>query len=446
MAVRREMNVDERRVYLGKVQERYWAGSRSVRSRLLDEMVAVTGLHRKSVIRLIRGELERKPRRRQRGRVYGVEVEEALGVIAESLDYICAERLQPSLVWMAEHLAGHGEMTTTPELLEKLGRISVSTVGRMLQRLRQDELRLPRKGPEEAHRIRRSIPMERMPWDIQAPGYFEVDLVHHCGREAVGEYVCTVQMVDIATGWSERVAVLGRSYRAMADGFQRIAQRLPFAVVKLHPDNGSEFLNHHMLRFWQEKFDHPQLSRSRPYRKNDNRFVEQKNSTLVRAYLGYERLDSVAHTLALNQLYEQMWLYYNFFQPVMRLKDKEHIADNGHSRTKRRFHPAQTPLQALLKRDVVPAERQTQMETIRRQVNPRQLRQQIYEGIDELFTLPGAAPGKTEDVFKTLLKEGAVGAQYGLDRLNRIGQLVSNQATEQGLNNHQMTRKEKTAR
>ena len=132
--------------------------------------------------------------------------------------------------------------------------------------------------------------MKRIPWDEAEPGHFEVDLVHHCGPSASGEYVHTLQMVDVATGWSERVAVLGRSFRVMRVGFQRCLERLPFPVLEIHPDNGSEFLNHHLVRFFRDTVQEVDLSRSRPYHKNDNRNVEQKNSTLVRAYLGYGSL------------------------------------------------------------------------------------------------------------------------------------------------------------
>ena len=315
MSIEDRMTIDERRKYLRKMQERYFQADRKERGRLLDEMEAVTELHRKSLIRLLHSNLARRPRRRQRGRTYGPEVDDALRVIAESTDYICAERLRPNLTWLAKHLAAHGELEASPRLLEQLERISVSTVGRILARIRQDEPRLPRRRPRPTNRLTRDVPMRRIPWQEQEPGHFEVDLVHHSGPSASGEYVCTIQMVDVATGWSERVAIMGRSYLVVEDGFNRILARLPFPVREVHPDNGSEFFNHHMLRFWHHLEPQIQLSRSRPYHKNDNRFVEQKNSTLVRAYLGYDRLDTVAQTLAVNQLYGKMWLYYNLKKP-----------------------------------------------------------------------------------------------------------------------------------
>jgi hypothetical protein len=398
-----KMTIDERLKYLRQMKKRYVDADRKQRGQLLDEMEKVTELHRKSLIRLLNGSLARQHRRKQRGRTYGPQVDDALRVIAESFDYLCAERLTPNLGWMANHLAAHGELEITPHLLQQLERISLSTVRRRLEHLSQDQPRLPRKGPERTKRVTRDIPTTCIPWDEQQPGHFEVDLVHHCGPSATGEYVHTLQMIDVTTGWSERVAVLGRSYRVMEDAFRRILDRLPFPVLELHPDNGSEFFNHHLLRFWQDTLPDLQLSRSRPYQKNDNRMVEQKNSTLVRAFLGYDRLDSVAQTLALNQLYDQMWWYYNFFQPVMRLTEKTTISVEGQRpRVKRRYDQARTPFDRLYATDAITQERQEQLEAQRRQLNPRQLRQELYKMIDHLFTLPGAVPGQTEDVFQTL--------------------------------------------
>jgi hypothetical protein len=202
-------------------------------------------------------------------------------------------------------LAAHEELRLSPNLLDRLGKISVPTVRRILRRVSQDEPRLPRRGPESANQATRDVPMRRIPWDEHEPGHFEADLVHHSGPHTDGTYVHTLQLIDVATGWSERVAVLGRGYLAMQDAFQRILARLPFAVLELHPDNGGEFFNAHLRRFWGERVRQAELSCSRPRRSNDNRFVEQKNSSLVRAYLGDQRLDTVAQTRALNALYDK---------------------------------------------------------------------------------------------------------------------------------------------
>ena len=402
MATKERMTIEERYKYLRLVQERYWAADKQGRSRLLSEMEEVTGLHRKSLIRLMRGRLERKRRRRQRGRTYGLEVDDALRVISESMDHICAERLQPNLVWLAKHLAVHGELVVNKRLLVQLGKISVSTVRRILQRVGQDEPRLVRKRTPKPHSYQQ-IPARRLAWDLAEPGHFEVDLVHHCGETSSGQYVCTLQMVDIATGWSERVAVLGRSYLVMQDAFERILQRLPFAVRELHPDNGSEFLNHHLLRYWPQAMPGVALSRSRPYQKNDNRFVEQKNSSLVRAYLGQERLDTVAHTEALNRFYEGMWVYYNCFQPVMRLSAKEVLPTmNGIPRVRRHFDDARPPLDRLLATKMLSTKQGAKLKVLRRDTNPRQLLKELYQLRNALLELPPATPGLNEDVRRTL--------------------------------------------
>ena len=399
-----QMTIDERRKYLRMMQKRYVkASSKRVKGLLLDEMEAVTGLDRKTLIRLMNSSLERKLRSRQRGAIYGPDVDDALRVIYESCDYICAERLTPNLVWMAQHLAAHGELRVTSPLLEHLGQISISTVQRRLIRITQDQYRLPRHKPKPRHSLTKSIPMLRLPWNILEPGHFETDLVHNCGPRAFGEYACTLQMIDVATGWSERRAVLGRSYLVMEDAFRRILARLPFPILQIHPDNGSEFFNHHMLRFWGQIVQGVTISRSRPFHKNDNPRVEQKNRTLVRAYLGHDRIDSVAQVLALNALYDKMWVYYNLFQPVMHLVAKEVIRKDGQpTRVKRRHDQASTPFDRLCQTSAILPEDRQLLERLRHQINPRQLREEIYDAIDDIFSLPGAAPDVTENVFLTL--------------------------------------------
>jgi len=310
---------------------------------------------------------------------------------------------------MAEQLARHAELELTPDLREGLARISVSTVRRHLKRLRQAPRRLPRKGPQEANHARRDVPMRRIPWDEAQPGHFEADLVHHSGAAGCGEYVHTVQLLDVATGWSERRAVLGRSTLVMEDAFKAIEQCLPFPILELHPDNGSEFFNHHLKHYFQERAAAVQLSRSRPYCKNDNRHAEQKNSSLVRAYLGDARLDTVEQTRLLNQLYDQMWLYYNFFQPVLHLTGKSAqpplggpSAGGQATHLRRRYDVAQTPFQRLCATGILAEPQRCTLQTLRDQTNPRQLRREIYARLDHLLALPCASRGVTQDVRETL--------------------------------------------
>ena len=423
MADNDKMTLQERDKYLRKMQKRYRKADKLTKGKLLDEMQTVTEMHRKSLTRLMGSNIHRKPRVGRRGPTYGPQVEYALRVISESLDHICAERLKPNLVWIAHHLSQHGELEISPPLLDKLEKISVSTVRRLLKKASRDRPRLPRKGPERANRLAREIPARRIPWQEQEPGHFETDLVHHCGVSSSGHFVHTLQMIDVATGWSERVATLGRSFLVMQDAFRRILARLPFPVLEVHPDNGSEFINHHLRRFWKEAANHIELSRSRAWQKNDNRFVEQKNDTLVRAYLGFDRLDTVEQTNLLNQLYDLMWLYYNFFQPVMRLKEKTVIPQPGrHARIKRRFDDARTPFDRLCATGVLDKVRRMELESLRRRTNPRELREDIYKLIDKIFALPNAAQGATQDVYQTLFmpshptKEKAIPVTLSNDR------------------------------
>lgn len=231
--------------------------------------------------------------------------------------------------------------------------------------------------------------MARIPWDIKEPGHFEVDLVYHSGDSTAGVHGHTIQLLDVLTGWSERTAVLGRSQQAMEGGFEHILARLPFAVKELHPDNGSEFFNHHLMRYWKDKVSGVQLSRSRPWHKNDNRMVEQKNDTLVRQYLGDLRLDTPEQIAALNALYEDMWLYYNLFQPVLHLCEKTVVGD----KVVRKWDEAKTPYERLAASAVLSLEQQAQLQQLYEHTHPAQGREAIYRQLEALWAMaqPGSA-------------------------------------------------------
>jgi IS30 family transposase len=217
-------------------------------------MQQVTGLHQKYLTRVLGvASLERRPRSKQRPSSYGPEIEQVILKGWESLDYIYAERLMPSLLQTAEHLARFGVLQLTVSIEQQLRTIRRATVGRLRGKHRSQKTRLPRKGPERANQVTKGVPMGCIPWDTQEPGHFEVDLVHHCSESAVGEYGHTLQLIDVATRWSERVMVFGRGQRAMEAAFRHILARLPFEVRELHPDNGSEFFNQHLVRFWKDK-------------------------------------------------------------------------------------------------------------------------------------------------------------------------------------------------
>ncbi len=382
------MTVNERRKYLKLMKPRYQKASRSEQSDWLTEMEQGTGLHRKSLLRLLHApSLERKKRSRGRGRTSGPAVEQVVLIEWESLDDVCAERLTPVLLSTAEHLAHFGSLHLTAQVQEQLARISEATVSRLLHKDRSRKQRLPQKGPERANQMRKPVPMKRNPWQTTEPGHFELDLVHHAGESSEGTSAHTLQMVDVATGWSERVAVLGRGQQAMEAGFRRILHRLPFEVKEWHPDNGSEFFNHHLVRFWGEAITGLTLSRSRPYQKNDNRFVEQKNATLVRQYFGTIRLETPEQVQAMNVLYDKMWLYYNFFQPVMHLQEKLFQQD----KVVRQWDQAQTPYQRLVATGVLASDQQVRLQALYEQTNPLALRKEIYRLLVALWEIPSAA-------------------------------------------------------
>jgi hypothetical protein len=356
-----EMTIDERRTYVKLMAPRYREAKRSERSALLSEMEQVSKLHRKHVIRLLNAKsVARKKRSTPRSRTYGIEVERVVLRVWESVDYICAERLTPSLGRMARHLAGFGSLVLTPEVESQLATISPSTVERMLRKNRAHKARLPRPGPHRANQVTKGVPMGRIPWNTPDPGHCET---------------------DVATGWSERVMLLGRGYQAMERAFHHVLERLPFAVKELHPDTGTEFFNAHLVRFWKERVSGVQLSRSRPYQKNDNRNVEQKNDTLVRHYFGKLRLDTAEQIAVGNALYERMWLYYNLFQPVMHLAEKIVEGDT----VRRKWDEAQTPFQRLLATAVLSQEQQERLQTLYEQTNPLLLREEIYTSLTVLW-------------------------------------------------------------
>lgn len=392
MPAENEMTIDERRKYLTKMKTRYQKAKREDRGRLLSEMVEITGMHRKSLTRLMqKASLARKKRQTARARTYGLDVETIVIRVWESLDYVCAERLTPVLEETARHLARFGEVRVSDAQLGQVGRISRATVSRMLRKYRSQRRRLPQKGAERANQATKGVPMGRIAWDVSEAGHCEVDLVHHSGESSSGEYGHTLQMVDVLTGWSERVVVRGRGYEAMKGGFERILERVPFAIKELHPDNGSEFFNQHLRRFWGEKVPEMTLSRSRPYQKNDNRHVEQKNDTLVRQYVGEMRLDTPEQLEALSTLYERMWVYYNLFQPVMHLAEKEVVADH----VRRRWDEAQTPFARLKASGGLSVEHEQRLQALYDQTNPRALHDEIYRRLTALYDLAPVSQSPT---------------------------------------------------
>ena len=232
------------------------------------------------------------------------------------------------------------------------------------------------------------------------PGHFEVDTVHHCGDSPQGIYVHTLQLLDVASGWCEIVPVYGNSFAAMKDGFDFLLARLPFPVLEFHPDNGSEFINKLLQKHWKQLVPNLDVTRSKPYRKNDNRFVEENNNSLIRAYIGPSRFDSAAQLETLRELEELLWLYHNCFLPCMHLQRK-FISAEG--KLRRSFAPAQPPLDRLLASDLPDKSRLIELFEFRKATNPLLLREKIDQSIEKLLALPCLGQLEKVNFFKTRL-------------------------------------------
>ena len=404
MSEKEEMTIDERRKYLHKMWGRYRDASKQEKKHMLDDMEHVTGLHRKSIIRILNGRLSRKKRTRERGPTYGTSVMYVVRKLSTALDYPCAERLQPNLVFVTKHMTSHGQIYVDEDTLRKLETISISTLKRILSSSNKSTEKISRKRFPKRKRnsLKDSFPMRKIPYDTPEPGHFEVDLVLHCDENHSGEFIHTIQMTDVATGWCEIQAVFGRSYRVMQDGFQCILGNLPIPVIEIHPDNGSEFFNQHLLRFWQEKVPDLHISRSRPYHKNDNRFVEENNSSLVRAYIGHGRLDTLRQLLIMREIYEDLACYHNFFQPVMKTVQKVQIDD---FRYRRIFDKARPPLDRLAETSVLPAAHIERLFTVRDHIDILALRERLEKNINNLWIVRIPKNGSSVDIFETLRKE-----------------------------------------
>lgn len=402
MTAEEKLKIEARYEYLKRIQKRYLAASRQEKSKMLNEMATYTGMHRRSISRRLHSQIERQRRRQERGVRYGSEFDRAIALIWEATDYVCAERLTPNLVMLAELLEIHRVLNLTPTLRREFSQVSIATVRRHLPPMPQAHRR--RKPRSPLNQYQRQIPTRVIPRDTAEPGHFEMDLVHHCGSQTTGEYVYTLQLIDVATDWSGRRAILGRSYVVVADALMTLRERIPFPILELHPDNGSEFININLLTFLHDHCPHIALSRSRPSFPNDNRLVEQKNHTLVRHYLGDRRLDTVTQTRFLNTIYDKLDDLYNFIQPVMHQIDKHWVSatDSRPGYLKRLHDVPRPPFSRLCDSLLFSASNKQSLWRYRDTLNPLQLRRDIYRDLDHLFAYPNAQPDSVQDIYQTI--------------------------------------------
>ena len=388
--------------YVEAIRGRYLSVSRKEKGRILDEFTNVTSLHRKAAIRLLRRRGQAKVRRKRgRPRRYGRDVVSALRVVWEATDRLCSKRLHPFLPEVLVSLKRHGEITIIPEVETQLCRISPSTIDRLLHPYRRLGGRRPFATTKPGSLLKRSIPIRTFAdWEEDSPGFLEIDLVAHCGESTEGLFLNTLSTVDVASGWSECMGVWGKGQQRVRSAIHRVRQRLPFPLLGLDSDNGSEFINHYLFNYCQE--EEITFTRSRAYKKNDSCHVEQKNWSVVRRLVGYDRYDSRTALEALNRVYNLTRLYVNFFQPVRKLVHKSRHGAKVH----KVYDTAQTPYRRLLSAGILTEVKQQELAVMYYRLNPALLRRQINQNLERLWDLaryPDTQPrkGKTREASVT---------------------------------------------
>ena len=374
--------MNARNQYLKVLQGKYFmTKSRKEKSLILNEYCKNTHQNRKYVIRKIRSPVSLRVKRRGgKPIIYDGYVKTALAKLWDIFDDPCGQRLAPLLKTEVDRLRQQEEIFICNEVGDKLKRISPITIDRALRR-QKEALRLNRKYRQKRNPlIYQKIPIKAGGWDRYLPGQIQIDLVEHCGRSTSGVYGNTVSVAEVAFGWWEGEAVSGKGQEVSFDALKRIRERSPFNWIHLHPDNDSCFINWHLFRYC--KAEDLEFSRSRPYHKNDNNFVEQKNSTHVRRVIGHLRYDTEKELAIINSLYRnELRLYKNFFQPVMKLKEK--IRDKG--KVHRKYDIPKTSYQRITESRKIPEETKKELRELYRRLNPAELKRKIDEKIQQLF-------------------------------------------------------------
>ena len=292
----------------------------------------------------------------------------------ELLEYPCGTRLKPQLIPLAETLVRVKEILLSDEDWESLRAVSAKTLDRRLKREREmRHLKKNRGMTRHGSLVKSAIPIRITDWDTREIGFMEIDTVAHNGGDPSGTFLYSLDMVEIATGWSEQMAILGKGEEAVVEAVSAIRAGLPFRLKGMDSDSGGEFVNWHMVRYCEkEKLS---FTRSRPNHKNDNAYVEQKNYTHIRKWIGYRRYDTKAQRDLMNDLYrKELRLFNNFFRPVMKILKKEKI---NNSVCKKTYGEALTPYQRLLQAKSIPPETKTQLRTLYESLNPVKLKAAI---------------------------------------------------------------------
>jgi hypothetical protein len=356
----------------GLLRRRYQAASGRAKKQILNEFVAISGYHPKYAIHLLNAAEPGASVRRTRVRpaLYDAAAKQALIVLWEASDRVCGKRLKPLLRILLPALERHEHLKLDGAIRAKVLAMSAATIDRLLRAPRQATHAKKRRRvvPEIRRRVRVRTFAD---WNDPPPGSMEMDLVAHCGETTRGSYVHSLVLTDIASGWTECVPLVVRESTLLVEALDRIRIGLPFSLQALDVDNGNEFLNQTMIEYCLRHGI--ELTRSRPYRKNDQAWIEQKNGAVVRKLLGYRRFEGIAAAKALARLYGASRLFVNFFQPSFKLAEKHR---QGAQVTKR-YHPPETPCERLLQADAVPEPTKSKLREVAGDLDPLKLLEEI---------------------------------------------------------------------
>lgn len=375
--------------YAEAIRERYRRGTKKEKGKILDEFSKATGLHRKAAIRLLNRHRHKSGKRRcGRPRKYGPAVVEALRTVWEVSDRLCSKRLHPFLRELIQVIRRCGESKMTLEIETEVCQMSVATIDRLLRPWKERGGRRSFSTTRPGSLLRSAIPIRTFAdWQDTRPGFIEVDLVAHCGESPDGFYLNTLMAVDVATGWSEFTGVWGKGQQRVGAAIHQVRNRLPFPLLGLDTDNGSEFISYGLAGWCQR--EGITFTRSRPYKKNDSCYVEQKNGAIVRRVIGRDRYSSKQAYETLNRIYYLLRLYVNFLQPVMKLVAKTRYGAKVH----RVYDMAQTPYQRALKSADITDAKKAELCSIYAHLNPVKLLQQINGNLEALWKLRDHHPG-----------------------------------------------------
>ncbi len=368
------------------VADRYRQSTAAEKRLILDEFVALTGYHRKHAVRVLNGSAITPRARRGRRCVYDAAVTEGLVVLWEASDRMCGKRLKALLPTLVPALEHHGHLSLDPAVRERLLAVSAATIDRRLASARAVTAGQRRRRRSALNGLRSSVPVRTFAdWKDPAPGFVEADLVAHCGGTLSGSFVWSLVLTDIASGWTECVPLLVREARLVVDALDHLRAALPFPLRGIDTDNGSEFLNEVLVAFCREQGI--ELTRSRPYRKNDQAWVEQKNGAVVRRMVGYGRLEGVPAAESLARLYSAARLFVNVFQPSFKLAEKSRHG----GRVRKRYHAPETPCARLLALDAISVATKDRLRAVLGTVDPLALLDEIRAVQHHLAALAAGA-------------------------------------------------------